>query len=166
MRTTEFIINEKNVIRRKNIREFGIAAIKYNMGRDEINYEPVVFSIYTTEHEEVEDTTVEAFVPSVSLHTDFVPTFDEVSIKVTNIPLRVTKEELITMFHNKNPQEEFKLHLVCEKREEGADYYFKPKSRGFAYISVVDEETAARIIKRMGKVIIDDFQLNMEIVYR
>lgn len=166
MRTFEFVKNEENVEARRNIKQFGEAAIKYNMNRSECEVEKVPFTIYTTEHEEVENVCTEKYVPSTTLHTDFMPKYDEVSIKISNIPLDVTREELTEYFRKKNPEEYFRINLVCEKREEGADYSVKTKSRGFAYIAVVDEATAKKIISSTGDVIMRDFKLNLEIVYR
>lgn len=166
MRLDDFVRNEENVKRRSKIESFGQAAAKYNRDRNEIKFEIMPFTVYTTKQEEMVVESNDKFEVNAMPSTEMLYKLNEISIKVTNIPLDVTKDKLVRMFQEKNPNVFFRLHLVCERREEGADMSKPPKSRGFAYISVPDEESGKEIIRNMGNMVISGFKINMELLIR
>lgn len=157
MRTIQFTPNTDNIAIRSKITPFGVAALQYNKNLPPISFEVIPFNIYTTDKIESEIST-EKFVPEFSFdfHTKVQNTY---SIKITNIPLRITQHQLFDILKSKNNNVPLQVYLVTDKTNKNI-------SKGVAYISCNSLETGKEVMKLIGEIIIDDFKLNMELVKR
>lgn len=157
MRTVQFMPNTENIAVRSKIVPFGNAAQQYNKNLPPISFEILPFNIYTTVKIESEIST-EKFVPEFSFdfHTRIQ---NDYSIKITNIPLRITQHQLFDILRSKNNNIPLQVYLVTDKINKNI-------SKGVAYITCNSLEAGKEIIKSIGEVIIDDFKLNMELVKR
>lgn len=151
--------DEENVARRAGIRPFGRA-----LAYETVPAEVVEFRLCTTEsvlpemHAAAQTGASGAYVPpaiarcTVSAHTT------EVSVRVSNIPLRLTNREVYDLFMEKCGRNCFtRSNLVYDKEKRDV-------SRGIAYVRCENKEKAAEFARIAMGIVVDNLKFCVEIL--
>lgn len=164
METKKITINQNEIQRRANLKQFGnLKGVKAVEITDDL-----VFVVNNNE-EAVDTTVVEQPAPiykysaetsqkenTLNLGPNIYqppvrPELQHVSVKISNYPLDMSKEELYRLISSHSSVPFNKFHMVRD-RETG-------ESRGYSFVTVENKEKAFMLIKDLRSVVVDSLRL-------
>lgn len=164
METVKFNPNLEDIEKRSKIQPYGKAS-KLNPS----DIVPISFILYTTKQEikQEQEETLGIYKLPVGVQTTMVSSIsNEVSVKITNIPLNITHPQLLEIIFKKIKEGEEKpnnftrpftrLNLVFDKE--------KKISRGIAYANCENLEKAKTLAKTIRSIVIDACVLGAEVI--
>lgn len=99
---------------------------------------------------------VSAYVPPTLDKRDFRPSNNEITVRVTNIPLHMTHRELYDLLMDRCGRIFNRCNLVSDKETR--------VSKGVAYVGCDNMEKASEFAKSAMNVVVDNFKLCVEIL--
>jgi translation initiation factor 3 subunit G len=164
METKKIIINQEAIERRRKIKPFGdleriksigeVETIIFNINNnneiidttEKSEPAPIYKFVGVQKSEESTRTTPENIYVPPSLQNQ-----SSISVKISNYPLDMTKEELIKLI-SQNSKIPFRNFHMVRDRETGL-------SRGYSFVTVENKEKASMLIKDLRSVVVDSLRL-------
>ncbi len=161
METTKFNPNMENVKKRANIKPFG-SIPQYS----KVKAVPVQFKLHKDPHEmqmileENDAETYEAnvYVPPVPRDFKFTDTYNHTTVRLTNLPLKLTRDELMDILSKESGMFFNNINIVKDKETN--------LSKGIAYINFSEQKTAVKFAKKIMNIVIDNLKLAVEVLDR
>ncbi len=160
MKTSPLVKNDENIKIRENIVPFGIKD-KISKGFKDAN--EITFTLYTTEKEVVDggDSTGGVYQIPTNIASGLTGSIDylkteEVSVKITNIPLQLTSKDFYELMREHCGDLFIITKLVYDHEKECY--------RGYGYVRCLGKEKARELAKIVRGIVIGAMKLNAEVI--